>query len=133
MKTEEAKIKAETIDCTYHPIKDCQIDPAGYFLIRIIDGRLEAGFCEKPGVISKIFRGEATSIYNTIAKTIKLQPEHYAYLGRELTKAEFALLLGIDYIQDTPLDLRGFKKVENPETKLDPNNYMDVSVCKVKD
>ena len=96
----------ETIEATYHPIKDFKLDPAGYFLIRSNKNRLEVGFCKKDNIIEKLFIGDdAASIYNTIVRHITLLPEHAAYLGKELTKLEIAMKLKIEYIQDDPLDL----------------------------
>ena len=96
----------ETIEAKYHPIKDFKMDPAGYFLIRIHNNKLEAGLCKKDNIIEKQFIGDdPASIYNTIVRNITLLPEHAAYLGKELTKAEIAMKLNIEYIQDDPLDL----------------------------
>ena len=132
MKTNE--INAENykiIEGEYHPIKDIEIDPAGYFLIRIIDDKIEAGFCKEPGVVDTVFKGcKAPEVYKEIVKAVELLPIHIAYLGRELTKAEIALKMKIEYIQDAPLDLRGFKQVDIPADKIDPNNYADYSALR---
>ena len=38
-------------------------------------------------------------------REVTLTQEHAAYLGKELEKAEIALKLGKQYVQDDPLDL----------------------------
>jgi hypothetical protein len=41
------------------------------------------------------------------------RPDHWLYLGAELTKAEIALNLGMPYYQDRPLDFNSlFKKTK---------------------
>ena len=46
---------------------------------------------------------DARDMYKTIVQEIKISTEHAAYLGKELGKAETALKLGKNYIQDTGL------------------------------
>jgi tetrahydromethanopterin S-methyltransferase subunit A len=84
-------------------------DSKGYFLIRINTDKkeIELAFCKELNIISLIISGKtAEEVYHAFFNqgiTIKL--DHAAYLGKELEKAEFALKLGIQYIQDSPLDL----------------------------
>lgn len=101
----------ETIQSRYHPIKDWRMDPAGYFLIRINDGRLEVGLCKKDNIILKKFVGTtAEEVYNTIIRHIELRQDHAAYLGKELERARIARELGVEYVQDAPLDLSEVSK-----------------------
>ena len=54
--------------------------------------------------IVKRFKGtNALSLGRIIVKSLKLSNEHVLYLGYELSKAEIALKLGKNYIQDEPL------------------------------
>lgn len=94
------------VTAEYDDRKEFVIDPAGYFLIRIQDGLIEVGFCEKPGVVNLIVRGKKPiAIYQTIINKVGLEirKDHYAYLGRELQKAYIALEKGLAYIQDDEL------------------------------
>ena len=96
------------IRAVYDPIKDWRMDPAGYFLIRINPetDELEAGLCRKDNTIEKKVNGKtAEEMYNTVLKHVTLLPEHAAYLGKELMKAQIARELGLPYIQDDPLEL----------------------------
>jgi dihydropteroate synthase-like protein len=65
--------------------------------------------CDKPSLIIKGKR--AGEIYNKIVE-MKLitRLDHAAYLGSELTKAEIALKIGKNYIQDNPLFAHVFKE-----------------------
>ena len=96
----------QTIDCpSYDPYRDFHRDPSGYYvLIRTDFGalKIEAAICDKDHVIRKVFRGtKAQDVYEGIfkyEKKYKLQwfkdKGHIAYLGKELKKAELALVLG---------------------------------------
>ncbi len=116
----------KVIKAEYHPLRDWKRDPAGYFLIRIDRKRkmLEVAFCRKSNVIEKRFFGkDATVLYNTVLRHVRLTRQHAAYLGRELTKAEMALHLKLDYIQDSPLDFRGVKRVKKHPSIENIHNY----------
>ncbi len=82
-----------------------KLDPKGYFLIRIKDGQLEAGYCTTDNVLRKVITGKnAESIYETIVRNNLVSLwEHACYLGKELKKAEIAKKQGLDYVQDDPL------------------------------
>lgn len=102
----------ELIDCPpYDPIKGFRRDPTGaYVLIRcdIKDASIEVAVCDQKHTIIKAFRGrKAQDLYYTIfeyEKRHKLKwfsrKDHAAYLGKELKKAEFALLGKEDYVQE---------------------------------
>ena len=73
------------------------------FRIYLEGGEIKAVYYE--GKKPKIgFRGkDARDMYKTVVHRIKISTEHAAYLGKELGKAELALKLGKNYIQDTEL------------------------------
>ena len=86
-------------------------DPRGYFVIslRPEDKLIIAQHATIDGFSSFCFEGQsARQLCQEIVreKLISLD-EHYAYLGRELMKAEIALKLGLPYIQDKELVLPG--------------------------
>jgi len=100
----------EVIQATHDPIRDFRMDPAGYFLIRFNPdtNKLEAGLCKKDNVLLKKFVGDTPEeLCNSIAKTVELMQYHASYMGKELQKAFIAKELGIEYVQDEPLDLSG--------------------------
>ena len=100
------------IDCLPHdPIKDFRRDPTGvYVLIRcdVKSAVIEVAICDKKHTIIKTFRGlQSQDLYCTIfeyEKKNKLKwfsrKDHAAYLGKELKKAEFALLGKEIYVQE---------------------------------
>lgn len=85
--------------------KDFKRDPKGfYILIRLNFAllRIEVAICNKDHKIVRIFRGRnAQDIYHAIFQYEKEhhvkwfeEKTHIAYLGKELKKAELALVLG---------------------------------------
>ena len=80
-------------------------DPAGYFLIKVEDGLIKAGFSTSAHVLLKEIIGtEPQDIYYTILREkLITSMQHAAYLGLELQKAHAALKLGLKYVQDSPL------------------------------
>jgi len=79
---------------------DFKIDPKGYFRIWIEEGRI---LCKHKDLT--ITGNSAKDIITTIIKMNLISTfDHCAYLARELTKAEIALKLGKNYIQDSDLD-----------------------------
>ena len=93
------KIKGE-----YHPYKDFFMDEKGYVLIRINKDKklIELGFCKKNNEIEIIISGKTPQeIYNVVCKKNLLsRNDHYAYLGKELQKAYYALENDLEYVQD---------------------------------
>lgn len=99
-------IKAKKI-----PKKDIMLDQNGFFVIEIIKKKSEirveyySNIYKNKNIVSgkleKVFTGKkADALCDTIAKTVpNLLSSHYMYLGRELQKAEVALIKNIKYIQ----------------------------------
>lgn len=78
------------------------LDPAGYFLIRVANKRLEVGFCNnKHQMLYSFISSSAEDLAKTIAQqTPAISTEHALYLGRELAKAQIALEQHKEYVQD---------------------------------
>jgi ferredoxin len=101
--------ETEEIVAAYDDLKEFQMDPKGYFLIRVDEEKkvIEAAFCPKPNHVKyKVTGKKPLEIYMTIIKKgIIDRADHGAYLGRELQKAYIALQKGIKYVQDDELEL----------------------------
>ena len=86
------------------------MDPKGYFLIRVNkeNKTLELGHCRRNNEIEVLITGETPQeLYFTACQMGLLSRlDHAAYLGKELEKAFNALELGIEYVQDSPLDFK---------------------------
>lgn len=110
--------KKQTVDpacvrviCPPHdPVRDFTLDPTGvYVLIRVDrgEGMIEAALCTRDHVIFAVFAGKkCQDVYHAILERERRSgpwfslPEHTAYLGKELKKAETALEQGTDYWQE---------------------------------
>jgi dihydropteroate synthase len=102
------------IDAAYDDHRDWRMDPRAFVLIRINKSkkRIEVGVVDsKTHIIHTQVNGpDARSIYHALArKNVFTYPEHYAYLGRELMKAQIALRMNLNYVQDSPLPLPKLK------------------------
>ncbi len=86
---------------------DMQMDPRGYFIVSIDDeqGCLVLEHYNNKGILENIIEGYTASELFTpaIDKGLVSRMDHTAYLGKELSKAEVALLTGVPYVQDEPL------------------------------
>ncbi|MCK4884259.1 MAG: DUF4346 domain-containing protein, partial [Candidatus Diapherotrites archaeon] len=94
-----------------------EYDPKGFFVIQTNPETKEIqaehyenvldGGAMLTGKLNSIISGKtATAVYQTIIKNEKISaPEHIAYLGRELHKAELSIKLGLQYTQDKPLEI----------------------------
>lgn len=87
------------------PAKRLQLDPAGYFIIMVRQGKENPIYVEhykNNGRLSHIVEGkDATTICSTIIDLqLVSKMNHAAYLGRELARAEHSLLDQTKYIQD---------------------------------
>ena len=109
------KIKRK-ITAKYHKIKDCKMDPKGYFLIAIDRKKkiIQVGYCKftKLGnapindMVAIISGKTAIEIVNTLIKEKFISTlQHSADMGIELHKAEISLKYGFKYIQDKDLVL----------------------------
>ena|GEM_PF-1040522 len=95
----------EVIPCLpYDDYKDHQNDNGCYALIKVDfeHYELQVAVCNYQHEILKVFKGRrAQDVYNTIFRYEKehnlqwfTEKQHIAYLGKELKKAEIALVLG---------------------------------------
>ena len=94
------------------PQKDVKLDPGGFFVIGVQRKRkrirveyysnVYKGNRIVSGKLEKVFSGnKANALCDSIARNIHdLQSEHYAYLGRELQRAQSALEENKEYVQD---------------------------------
>jgi dihydropteroate synthase len=87
-----------------HTPLDFKLDRKGYFLIKIDLKKktIHAGHCSNRHVLKKEIIGKsAEEIYNTIIrKRMVSSLQHAAYLGSELTRAEYCLRSRKKYMQD---------------------------------
>lgn len=92
-----------------------QLDPAGYFVVTPdrVHQQLVVEHYSNKGVLNRIFTADtAAAMYTHIIKLeLVSRLDHAAYLGRELARAEQALLNGEDYVQD-----RAPGELENDES-----------------
>ena len=106
----------ENISAKYNRIKDWEIDPKGYFLIKLDreSSLIRVGFClfsklEKDSIhdmIAEITGTTAIEIVNTLIKKQFISSlQHAADMGIELHKAELALKYNLEYIQDKDLEI----------------------------
>jgi len=96
----------ETFQCPDHDnYKDFKRDPSGYYVLIKVNfsvSQIEVGICDKDHTVVQIFRGRGSQdIYHAIFKYEKdhkvawfRENTHIAYLGKELKKAELALVMG---------------------------------------
>jgi tetrahydromethanopterin S-methyltransferase subunit A len=109
----KVKKEARKVEGKYHELNDWVMDPKGYFLIRANTKtrKLELGHCRRNNEIEVLITGETPQeMYFTACQMgLVSRHDHAAYLGKELQKAFTALEMGIDYVQDSPLD---FKKTK---------------------
>jgi len=92
--------------------KDVILDPAGFFVIELqrkqkkIRVEYYSNVYKKDkiasGKLEKVFSGtNANALCDTITKHVpNLRSEHYAYIGRELQRAQCALEKNKEYEQD---------------------------------
>jgi len=100
------------INCpAYDAIKNFHRDPAGAYVLIRCDRKgpfIEVAVCDQKHTITTVFRGhKAQDLYYTMFQYEKKhhlswfkRPDHMAYLGKELKKAELALKDNEDYIQE---------------------------------
>ena len=79
-------------------------DPEGSFKISVEEGRIRVVHYKKMQPTLAIYGQTAWELYHEIInRKLVSRIEHAAYLGQELQKAEDALKLGKNYVQDFPL------------------------------
>ena len=90
------EIKAE------RSMNEWKMDPKGYFLIRINEGQIEAGYCSKENELLKVIKGkDPYELYYTIIREeLVTTLQHAAYLGSEFQKAYICLKTRKEYVQD---------------------------------
>ena len=96
------------IEACYDRIKDWQLDPRGYFLIKTDreSGLIRVAFCCLPDNVmqAEITGTTALDIVNTLIREDMVSTlQHAADLGVELYKAELALQHGFGFVQDQAL------------------------------
>lgn len=98
------------IEATKTKEKDVILDKSGFFVIELVKNHIQVEFYHNvmknqqivSGKLNKIFTGtNAAALSDTIARHIpNLRADHYLYLGRELMRAEVALIQHKAYEQD---------------------------------
>jgi len=91
------------------PQKDVMLDPGGFFVIEVRRDEIVVEYYANvyknkkivSGTLQKVFSGiKADALSDTIINHVNgLLPEHYAYLGRELQKAQYAFEQNKKYVQ----------------------------------
>ncbi len=90
--------------------KTFKFDPKGYFKIWLEKGKI---FCKHSSGVT-IVGSSADDILSTIiSNNLISNLEHAAYLGKELTKAEIALKLNKNYVQDLDLNFGIYTNFNN--------------------
>lgn len=101
----------ERVICPPHdPIRDFRMEPTGTYVLIRLDrekGMIEAALCTREHKIFRIFVGKkCQDVYHAIFEWERRSgswfesPEHIAYLGKELKKAELSLETNSDYCQE---------------------------------
>ena len=89
--------------------KNLVLDPKGYFIIRIFEGKVEIGFCDYKDMVwaksNKVLQKFSSKDVNEILEWVKknklyTRQDHYEYLERELKRARECLDSGEEYVQD---------------------------------
>lgn len=102
----EAGLKVDLVEIQKaNPAKRLKLDPAGYFVIMVMNGKENPLLIEhysNDGRLRNMIEGrDSASICATlIEKNLISQLDHAAYLGRELAKAELSLISNSKYTQD---------------------------------
>lgn len=97
-------------------------DPLGHFVVKVADGfvvveHYRAGTCE----LDCILRGKTakevlhTVIQHKLFGDFPQKDQHIAYLGREVGKAETAMLNGFKYVQSEQLVVGGKENIQKKE------------------
>src|SRR3989339_317309 len=103
---EENYVKAKEIVEKQYPKLPCEQDPRGNYVVKVVPGKeIQVTHLSPEGRKIDMISGKtAMGIFNHIASNEGVSVfVHAMDLGAELQKAEIALKLGIEYIQDRPL------------------------------
>jgi|SRR3989344_2305951 len=99
----------KVIEAHYDRMGEWKMDPKGFFTIKIFpeEGLIKVRYYKTIRKIECLIEGKtAMDIFNTIIREGFVSSlQHAADLGSELQKAEIALKLGKEYVQDSPLNL----------------------------
>jgi|GEM_PF-2043514 len=110
--------KVKKVTAKYHSLKEWRKDPKGYFIIKVFYDRkcFGARYHTYDAVPHyDIIGKDAEAIVQTIVRErLVTSHQHAAYLGHELHKAEMALKLHLNFVQDSPLDFS--KKTKKKES-----------------
>jgi hypothetical protein len=111
-------VKVKKVKAKYHRIMDWKMDPKGYFIIKVFYEKkvLGARYHTYDAVPHfDIIGTNAQEIVQTIVdQKLISSMQHAADLGLELQKAEIAMQLRLNYVQDSPLDFS--KKTKKKES-----------------
>ena len=104
------KKEARTIRAHYDSMKEWVMDEKGFFTIKPFpdEGLIRVRYYNEKHQLTLVVEGKtAIEIYNTIVREKLISRlDHAADIGAELMKAEIAMKLGIDYVQDSPLEFK---------------------------
>jgi tetrahydromethanopterin S-methyltransferase subunit A len=102
----EAGLKIDLVEVERAtPAKRLKLDPAGYFVIMVMNGKeypLLVEHYSNDGTLRNMVEGQnaADTCAALIEKKLVTRLDHAAYLGRELAKAEMSLFSNFKYTQD---------------------------------
>ena len=107
---DHAKKEVRTIKAHYDSMKEWVMDEKGFFTIKPFpeEGVIRVRYYNEKHQLTLVIEGKtAIEIYNTIVREKLISRlDHAADIGAELMKAEIAMKLGIDYVQDSPLEFK---------------------------
>jgi hypothetical protein len=103
------KVKVRRLQAHYSSCKEWRPDPKGYFLIKVFYDKGELGlrhynYRHEP-LLDICGKDAQTLVQTAVREGLVSTLQHVAYLGSELQKAETALKLKLEYVQDKELDL----------------------------
>jgi len=90
---------------------NCFYDPRGYYTIELQDSQIYVKHYSPTSKKLKEYTGKTSREINDKINTSQhpVDPYHSTYLGEEMMKAEIALKLGLNFVQDNDLDFSNFK------------------------
>lgn len=108
-----AHIYKENLDQTksilekFYGNTNCFYDPRGYYIINQVDDKIKVKHMTPNSKLLKEYEGSTAREINDMINSSQhpTDPYHSSYLGEELMKAEIAIKLKIEYVQDQDLDI----------------------------